>query len=139
MKIDNAVGSADKSTVIPETQILCTECGTTEHLIIETIQFLSPKRDGWVAMEYSCGSCESFYAHEASFQAIATFLAEADEQSGVLTFGRHYIHCGQPMEEAGMTISGIGVDEDEVTGMLYIRIPTIVLRCHCGFQMAIPK
>jgi hypothetical protein len=139
MKTNPRLNKSEENPPLQMPQIFCSDCGTSEHLIIESIESLVPKRDGWIAVEYSCGNCESFYAHEASVQDVAVFLAEGDESLGVLKFGRHYIHCGEPMEESGMKILGIGVDEDEVTGLHYVRIPSVVLRCRCGFQMAIPK
>ena len=139
MKTDPHQSKSEENPRLQVRQIFCMVCATSEHLIIESIESLVPRRDGWIAVEYSCGKCESFFAHEASVQHVALFLAEGDESPGVLKFGRHYIHCGEPMEESGMKISGIGVDEDEVTGLHYVRIPSVVLRCRCGFQMDIPK
>lgn len=139
MKIDPSPGNSGKSPVAPVLEINCTDCRTSEHLIIESVQSMVPRTDGWVSVEYSCGKCESFYAHDVSVQAVARFLATADAQPGVLKFGRQYIHCGEPMEEVGMNITGLSVDGDGLQHVPEVRIPAVVLKCRCGFQMAIPK
>lgn len=139
MKTDPQLSKSIDIPSLSEPHIFCPVCASSVNLIIESIEPLVPRRDGWIAVEYSCGTCESFFAHEASTQDVAFFLAEGDEIPGVLRFGRYYIHCGEPMEEGDLKISGVGVEEDEVTGLRYVRIPSVVLRCHCGFQIAIPK
>lgn len=139
MKTNPHQSKIEEDAPLQMPRIVCSGCRTSEHLIVESIESPAPRRDGWIAVEYSCGICESFYAHEASVQDVASFLAEGDEIPGVLRFGRYYIHCGELMEEGDMKISCVGVDEDELTGLHYVRIPSVVLRCRCGFQIAIPN
>lgn len=139
MAIDHSPGSAEKYLVIVGPQITCIDCRTSKHVTIESIQPVVPRSAGWVMVEYSCGKCESFYAHAASVQAVARVLATSDTQSGVLKFGRNYIHCGEPMEAIGSGFTGVRSDDDDLRDVLEVRIPTIGLKCRCGFQMVIPK
>ncbi|POH57272.1 hypothetical protein CVS28_16900 [Arthrobacter glacialis] len=138
MTIDPSPVRAEQNLVIAGPQITCIDCNTSEDLTIESIEPVVPRTDGWVMVEYSCGKCESFYAHEASVQAVARFLTTSDTQPGVLRFGRYYIHCGEPMEAFGLRVTGVGSDDDDLHNVLEVHIPTVVLRCRCGFQMLIP-
>jgi hypothetical protein len=139
MTIDPSPVSVKKSLAIAGPHISCTKCHTPENLTIESIHPMVPRTVGWVMVEYSCGQCESFYAHEASVQALARFLTTNDTQSGVLQFGHSYIHCGEPMEEVGLDVTGVGSDDEDLKEESGVRIPTTVLRCRCGFQMVIPR
>lgn len=139
MTIDHSPVSAKKNLAVAGAHISCTKCHTSAHLTIESIHAAVPRTDGWVMVEYSCGRCESFYAHEASVQAVARFLTTNDTQSGVLKFGHSYIHCGEPMGEIGLRVTGVGSGDDDLRDALEVRIPTTVLRCNCGFQMVVPK
>lgn len=138
MTIDPSPVRVEKKLDVVGPQITCTDCNTSNHLTIESIQPVVPKTNGWVMVEYSCGKCESFYAHEASVQAVARFLTTSETQPGVLRFGRDYIHCGEPMEAIGVRVTNVGSDDDDLREVLEVRIPTVVLRCHCGFRMLIP-
>lgn len=58
----------------------------------------------------------------------------------VLSFGGHYIHCGEPMAAASSemrTIHGSYTDR-QLPESLSVYLATRVLRCSCGFQMEIP-
>lgn len=119
-------------------QITCDECRNSKNVTLESIQPMIPNAADWVVVEYSCGRCESFYAHEVSVQAVAKFLVTGDEKNSVLRFGRDYIHCGEPMTERKLqTISNKGCDPIQETTT--VEMPAAVLRCRCGFQMDIPK
>lgn len=145
MKTNPRPVEANKITAPSEPQIICTDCRTSKHLTVESIHAVVPRTDGWVAVEYSCGQCESFYAHNVPVQAVARFLATTDAQTttdaqpGVVKFGRDYIHCGEPMDEAGRKIAGITMDDDDFNGLPTVYIPAAVLKCQCGFQMSIPS
>lgn len=123
-------------------ELTCTQCGTTAHLDVEDVHSLESNADGQVMTEYSCTSCGAFYAHEVSVQDLAKYLA-IDATTGVLKFGRHYIHCGMPMQEAKMNlfpttrntsfnIEPTSLDPD-------VTMPSRVLKCRCGFQISMPQ
>lgn len=119
-------------------EFLCVECGTAEHLEVEEIQTLESGLPGFVMTEYSCGKCEGFYAHEVPVAGLGAFLANTDTPAGVLKFGRHYIHCGEPMMEQEMrlyTLTAPGVRAEELADVV---LPGLVLKCSCGFQMSVP-
>ncbi len=76
--------------------LICTRCGAANDLIIEAIEATIPAVPGHVCLEYSCLSCDSFYGHNASVQQVATLLNAGATTPGVLHFGHHFIHCGEP-------------------------------------------
>lgn len=119
--------------------ITCVRCHNAEALTIESIQPATPKVDGWVTVEYSCGTCETFYAHAAPVVSVARFLATSDTPSGVLQFGRYYIHCGEPMERTQLKLSRLNVTDGDLASAPAVRVPSAILRCNCGFQMTIPE
>lgn len=119
-------------------EITCRRCGTSEHLIIEALQALEPEQDGLVFVDYSCGECESFYAHEVSVKCLTEFISRVEAPLGVAEVGKAYVHCGEPMSEGGMKVTGIDDPADDGR-ILNVLLPTVVLRCRCGFQMSIPR
>jgi len=119
--------------------IECVRCHSAKDLTLESIQPAKPKASGWVCVEYSCGECESFYAHAAPVASVAQFLATSETPSGVLQFGRYYIHCGEPMEKTRIELSRSHAFTAGLDDAPAIRLSSVVLRCHCGFQMTIPQ
>ncbi|ALV44229.1 hypothetical protein MB46_00565 [Arthrobacter alpinus] len=73
MKTGPTFGDAEKILQAPAPEIHCSECNTAEYLTMESIQALSAKKDGWMAVDYSCGNCESYYAHDVSVEAVMAF------------------------------------------------------------------
>lgn len=132
MQITPSPRTPDQTAGEEDNEVFCSNCRTADFIVIESIQSLVPKQRGWVATEYSCGKCEYFYAAGVPVQAVARFLASVSIPSGVLKFGRHYIHCGEPMAEVKR--HGRGASGDVREG----GYPLVVLRCGCGFQMTLP-
>ena len=85
--------------------LICTGCGDAHGLLVEAIEAAVPVVPGLVSIEYSCSACGSFYGHDASVQQVAELLNAGVTAPGVLHFGRHFIHCSEPMEEVGEGIS----------------------------------
>lgn len=135
MPITPSPRTPDQTAGEEDNQVFCSNCRTSDYIAIESIQPLVPKRFGWVAAEYSCGRCEYFYAAGVPVQALARFMASVSTPSGVLKFGRHYIHCGEPMEEFRRHGQGASGDVGEAREA---GVPLVVLRCVCGFQMTLP-
>lgn len=117
----------------------CTNCHTDENLIIESINFPAERTPGLVAIEYSCGACEAFFAHDARTESVAKILGRSHSATGVLQFGGHYIHCGEPMSRGRLKITTLKVSDGDLIDAPGVEIPSAVLRCRCGFQMAIPS
>lgn len=138
MPIHHARHHYDESPDADDSIIECTRCKTSKHLLVESIEPLEPQVDGWVAVEYSCGKCEAFFAHTASVQRVAQLLITRDGHSGVWKFGRYFIHCGAPMEEAPIRLSGLDVDDEDLRSVPTVHLPSMVLHCRCGFQMCVP-
>lgn len=119
--------------------LICTRCGSANGLIIEAIEATIPAVPGHVCLEYSCLSCGSFYGHDASVQQVATLLNAGATTPGVLHFGHHFIHCGEPMEAIGEGISCLDGPAGSQSGRsAAISIRTRLLKCHCGFQLDVP-
>jgi hypothetical protein len=117
------------------------QCETDEYLVIESIDSLRPPRTGLVDVAYTCVECDFFYAHTAAVARVAEALNRAGQRSGVLQFGGHYLHCGEPMTRAGSQQRSVHATlSTELTGEgpLEVYLRTRVLRCSCGFQMEIP-
>jgi len=122
-------------------QLWCAQCHTNEYLIIESIETLRPPRTGLVEVSYTCVECDFFYAHTASMADVAEVLNRPTQGSGVLQFGGHYLHCGEPMTLVGSEQRSVHATlSTELTGegALEVYLRTRVLRCGCGFQMEIP-
>ncbi|WP_051389028.1 hypothetical protein [Arthrobacter sp. 35W] len=120
----------------------CLECRSDAALIIESIVSRVPPTPGIVHIEYTCAACDSYYAHPAAVEQIATILNNTTTpSSGVLQFGHHYIHCGEPMQEFNAEPIRIRADfPDSHHGprLTDVSLPTRVLRCQCGFRMSLP-
>jgi hypothetical protein len=122
-------------------RLRCPRCGTDEHLIIESIEALTPPKTGWVDVAYTCIGCDYFYAHTADIAEVAAVLNRPGRGYGVLQFGGEYLHCGEPMAIAGSEYRSIHAPistEQQGDGALEVYLRTRVLRCGCGFQMEIP-
>jgi hypothetical protein len=120
----------------------CNECGTDRDLAIRSIEALRPASETLVEVAYTCTTCGLFYAHPADVTQVAVILNRPGRTPGVLVFGGHYIHCGQPMEKAGAELRGLHtpVTTDQTTGdPLGVYLSTRVLRCACGFQIELPE
>lgn len=143
---EEKIMAADTSTepviVHPEKpaaeEINCPECNKSTRVDIESIERLEPHLDGWVMIEYSCGKCESYSSHAVSVQSVAKFLNTADAPYGVVKFGRHYIHCGEPMEQKHLKLHSVHAPASEKEPILDVVVPSVVLHCRCGFQISIP-
>ena len=114
----------------------CLTCHSSEHLTIDSIHGLHPKVNGRVAVEYSCDLCGTKYLSDAAVEAVARVLANVPTATGVLKIGREYIHCGEPMQRLSQQRWKLNVHDPFVEDDAVIRAP--VLRCHCGFQLALP-
>lgn len=119
--------------------LICTNCHTDRHLMVETIQPPDAKAVGLVSIEYSCGRCDAFYAHDAAVESVARILAKSPCDTGVLKFGSYYIHCGEPMIRGRIKLATLQVPGEGITDAPSVKVPMAVLRCKCGFQMTIPS
>ncbi|WP_125610726.1 hypothetical protein [Specibacter cremeus] len=61
---------------------------------------------------------------------MAKILGDDGTAPSVLRFGHDYIHCGEPMQDAG---------RDIYRGLPDVTVPTRILRCRCGFRLAVPN
>lgn len=121
----------------------CTDCGSDRHLSISSIESLGPTSETEVMVSYTCTACGQFHSHAADVAQVAVVLNNRRGRTAdVLVFGRHYIHCGRPMEKAGSGLQRIHfpVTTDQHTdGGLAVYLSTRVLRCPCGFQIELPE
>ena len=101
MALDGFAHPSSENSLSKKPSIMCTQCHTPKHLILESLESCTPRVNGRVSVEYSCGNCESFYAHDVPVQDLAKFLHTESTSSGILHFGGTYIHCGESMEERG--------------------------------------
>lgn len=119
----------------------CPACRSDAHLIIESIQSLTPPVPGLVGIEYSCAACKSCFAHPATVQQIAKVLNDAEHHGGMLRFGNHYIHCGEPMAVTGVESVRWEAEVSDPPGsapLATIALSTRILRCRCGFRLDVP-
>lgn len=138
MAIDQSAHHTGEFHEFHEETLNCTICLTDDHLIIESIHPAGSRIAGLVAIEYSCGNCEAFFAHETRVENVAKLLGNKRSETGVLQFGAHYIHCGEPMRRGRLKLATLQVTDSDLVNAPGVAIPTTVLRCRCGFQMAIP-
>lgn len=117
----------------------CAHCHTDRHLMVESIQQPESRRAGMVSIEYRCGRCESIYIHDSSVQSASKLLAmRGSHDAGLLKFGNHYFHCGEPMTQRRTEISSVNVAEEDLAVPPAVLVPTAALHCHCGFQISVP-
>lgn len=138
MTVNYSLYPCDDCKEPADASLTCTNCKTDEHLMVESIQPHVPRAQGRVAMEYSCTGCGAFFAHGASVQSVAKVLAKQPGRAGVLHFGRYYIHCGEPMERGEIRLSTLKLPEGDAAEAPAVTVPSVVLRCQCGFQMSMP-
>jgi hypothetical protein len=123
-------------------RVWCANCGTDEHLILDSIEPQKPPAANLVDIAYTCVDCGTFYAHTATFQDVAAILNRRGTVSGVLQFGGEYIHCGEPMRTSGRGFRSVYAPmstEDPEVDLLDVYLATKVLQCRCGFRMEIPS
>ncbi|PYI38633.1 hypothetical protein CVS30_08690 [Arthrobacter psychrolactophilus] len=138
MSIDH---SSPNAVEVQDTQgdgLSCVYCRTDLHLIVESIQTPDSKKPGFVSIEYSCGHCEAFFAHDASVESVAKLLANSHCETGVLQFGSYYIHCGEPMTPGRIKLARLKVSDGDLADAPGLAVPSMVLRCRCGFQISLP-
>jgi hypothetical protein len=131
-----------------EDDLKCPRCHTDQHLIIRSIEALTPPVPGTVQVAYTCSRCGHHHDRPATVPEIAAVLNRPGPQhsSEVLQFGSAYIHCGEPMHAGNTGLRSIYAPmttEHPSTaqtseGLLEVYLRTRVLRCGCGFQMEIP-
>lgn len=122
----------------------CSACHTDTHLVIESIEVLSPPVPGMVAVSCTCTGCGRYQSQSATVPQIALILNRPgpERTSPILQFGDEYIHCGEPMRLAGSDLHSIYSPlstEQSSEDVLGVYLRTRVLRCVCGFQMEIPE
>ncbi|MHA7306505.1 hypothetical protein ACX80E_14895 [Arthrobacter sp. TMN-49] len=138
MTIDPSFRIENELAEFLQTTLSCSYCHTASYLMVESIESLRPKVSGQVSVEYSCGRCDAFFAHDAPVGLVAKLLMNCPTGTGVLKFGRYYIHCGEPMEKAKIRISKVQPSAEGLDPAPAVWLPSKVMRCHCGFQMSIP-
>lgn len=138
MTIENSPSFYDEPRESPATSITCTACGSAGDLHVESLNFAGPKLLGRLAMEYSCNNCKASYAHDSTPLDVARFLAEQPDPLPVAHLGGHYIHCGEPMEVGNQELKSVKVDDVDLAHVPAVELESTVLRCQCGFQMAVP-
>ncbi len=139
MKHDSCTTTIPADIVPEAAEFTCARCSTPEHLVIESLHALEPAVDGWVMVDYSCSDCGSFYAHEVSVNCLTEFISGVEAPLGVVEVGQQYVHCGEPMQEGDMNLTGIADTASTDAPIPDVQLPTVVLRCRCGFQMSIPR
>lgn len=91
--------------------------------------------DGWVCVDYSCEECGSFFAYEVEVTSLTGSISGLKSPLGAVEVGQRYAHCGSPMQERGMDVTGIAGTQFLDKHILQVQLPTVALRCRCGFQM----
>lgn len=116
----------------------CTHCGNDGRLTLHSITAASPPSYALVEVGYSCDSCNVHYVGRADAAAVAAVLSRLHSPPGVMVFGGHYVHCGQPMQRLGSEVrqlSAPGFSAGPPEEAFGVHVTARVLRCSCGFQM----
>ncbi len=120
----------------------CAGCGTDKHLIIESIQAQTPTSSQQLAVFYTCTSCGFSYSHAATVQQAGAILNRRGIQDGLLEFGSHYFHCGEPLRDVATASRSFEAPQTARSrsrnSPLEVHLHTKVLRCRCGFELEIP-
>lgn len=97
--------SAHAEPVVVGASLACSKCGSAEDLVLESVGPVLPRRSGMIALEYSCGTCESFYAPASSLEIAGPFTEAPVGVQGMLQRGSTRRQCGQPIREKRLQIS----------------------------------
>lgn len=140
----NSYGHGQHVPGIPsgERPLMCAGCGTDRGITVYSIEALNPRSSGMVEVGYSCIRCRRHFLHSADVGAVATIVNRTSSLTGVLVFGPHYIHCGQPMQKSGSELRRLSAPrftDRSSEDVLDVYLATRVLRCSCGFQMEMPE
>jgi hypothetical protein len=121
-------------------QLRCETCGTEHQLTIHAVRAMGAANGDLVTVSYTCNDCGLFSEHLAYAGDVAAALHQVRWMAKVIMFGDDYIHCGFPLEEAGLEIERLCYRSSNNGGNLnMVCLPTRVLRCRCGFQLEIPE
>lgn len=138
MTVNDLAPFADAKQQEPLEPVGCTHCASAEDLILESAGTDIAFHNGAIALEYSCGTCEAFFAHTASAEGAAPFLSASIKTLELLQSGDTYLHCGEPMKESELQLSALKVEDGDLIDAPPVTVETTVLKCPCGFQMSIP-
>lgn len=119
-----------------EQALVCAGCGNDRGITVYAIEALSPRLAGMVEVGYSCISCRRHFLHATDVAVVAAFVNRVSSLTGVLIFGPHYIHCGQPMQKSGSELRWLSAPrftELSTEDVLDVYLDTRVLHCSCGF------
>lgn len=75
MTIDHSGSKTSQPKLLGAENICCDLCQTDKNLIIESVATLEGEQPQLLAVEYSCGKCEAYYAHDATAESVAYHLA----------------------------------------------------------------
>lgn len=134
-----AVRAGRPPDVLP---VICSSCGTDRHLTLRSVTHLPDRPSDIVLVSHTCGRCRRFSEHPAWVADLSPLLARLEQTGDVLILGGHYMHCGQPMENAGTELRRLSVPlstQRTSDDTLEVYLSTRVLRCVCGFQMELPE
>lgn len=138
MTIDSSPNFYDEPQESPATSIACAACGSAGNIHVESLDFAGPRLLGRLAIKYSCNHCGALHAHDSTAMDVARFLAEQPDPLPVAHLGGHYIHCGEPMEAGNLELTAVKVNDGDLAKVPAVELESTVLRCQCGFQMAVP-
>ncbi|MDQ0864701.1 hypothetical protein [Arthrobacter globiformis] len=122
--------------------VMCGNCGTDRNLIIRSVTDMPAQPPEVVLVSYTCSRCGTFDEHPAQAVDLNQVLARPEQAADVLILGSNYMHCRQPMEQAGSELRKLSVPvstEEGAKDALGVYLSTRVLRCDCGFQMELPE
>lgn len=76
MKIEQSTHSTGDVHEFRDEALTCTNCHTNKDLIIEALHPALSRTAGLVAIEYSCGNCEAYFAYDAPVEDVAKLLGK---------------------------------------------------------------
>lgn len=140
MSINHSIIQAGGAPDFSAEGLSCAHCHTDRQLIVESIQQAESRCADMVSIEYRCGRCESIFIHDSSWQSASKLLAmRGSHDAGILKFGNHYFHCGEPMTQWRTEISSVNVSDEDLAVSPAVVVPTAALHCHCGFRISVPR
>jgi hypothetical protein len=119
----------------------CAACDTDIHLSVES-PVVTDRPTGILAVALHCSNCRQSRVFDTTEEHVATFPSRSGQHGNLVHQSGGYFLCGEVMTPPGPRAESTVVTftrQPGPTDTLAAYLATEVLRCRCGFQMALPR
>jgi hypothetical protein len=119
----------------------CAACDTDIHLSVES-PVVTDRPTGILAVALHCSNCRQSRVFDTTEEHVATFPSRSGLHGNLVHQSGGYFHCGEVMTPPNQRAEATVVTfpgQPGPTDTMAAYLATKVLRCRCGFQMALPR